>query len=231
VADFVVLASRSPRRRSLLEQLGVPIRVDAPEVDESPEPGEAPDRLVCRLSCKKATEVARRRPGSTVLAADTVVVLEGRILGKPRDAEEAKAMLRALRGRTHQVLTAVTVAQGGESETRLVASDVLLRDYSEGELAEYVDSGDPLDKAGAYAIQHAQFRPVARWEGCFTSIMGLPLRESATLLRRAGFDVPDRVNVVCRNAGAGSCCAAGSLAPNRKSPACRCEPVASRDAR
>ena len=116
-------------------------------------------------------------------------------------------MLRALRDRTHQVYTAVCVASGGELRSRLSVSHVTMRPYDEAELGAYVDSGDPLDKAGAYAIQHSRFSPVARWEGCYPSIMGLPLRLAAELLADAGIAVPGNVAAVCERLSGAVCCA------------------------
>jgi septum formation protein len=193
----LILASKSPRRRELLAVLGVTFTVDAAEVDETPLPGEAPDALVCRLCRAKAGAVAARAPQAIVLAADTLVTLDGALLGKPTDAAEAQAMLRALVDRTHQVHTAVCVAADGELFARLSTSDVTMRAYSDAEIAAYVASGDPLDKAGAYAIQHPIFSPVAAWHGCYTGIMGLPLGVTADLLREAGVVVPVDVAKSC----------------------------------
>jgi septum formation protein len=195
----LILASGSPRRQALLASLGVEFTVDTADVDETPAPGEAPDALVCRLCRAKARAVVERRPGATVLAADTVVALQGALLGKPAGAEEARAMLRALRGRTHQVYTAVCVAADGAERTRLSVSHVTLRAYDEEELAAYVASGDPLDKAGAYAIQHALFAPVARWDGCYPSIMGLPLVLTAALLAESGIAVRKDAAAACES--------------------------------
>jgi septum formation protein len=207
----LILASGSPRRQALLAALGVEFTVDTADVDETPAPGEAPEELVCRLCRAKAQAVAARRPDAAILAADTVVALEGVILGKPAGAAEALEMLRALRGRTHQVYTAVCVAAGGKLSTRLSVSHVTLRAYDEEELGAYVDSGDPLDKAGAYAIQHASFAPVARWEGCYPSIMGLPLKLAAELLVEAGIACRTDAAAACAPISGAGCCARGSM--------------------
>ncbi|MCX6028603.1 MAG: Maf family protein [Chloroflexi bacterium] len=204
----LILASQSPRRRSLLAALGLTFTVDAADVDETPRPDEAPADLVCRLGRIKAVAVAARHPRAVVLAADTVVVLDGTLLGKPVDPAEAWAMLHALRGRTHQVYTAVTVTRAGAPCSRLSISDVTMRPYSDAEIATYVASGDPLDKAGAYAIQHPLFAPVAGWTGCYTAIMGLPLGVAADLLREAGVLVPGDVAATCEGIG-GRCCLRG----------------------
>jgi septum formation protein len=214
----LILASGSPRRQALLSSLGLDFAVDTADVDETPLDGEAPDAMVCRLCRAKARSVAGRRPGAVILAADTVVALQGRLLGKPADAAEAFAMLRALRDRTHQVYTAVCVAANGDLRSRLSVSHVTLRPFNDEELTAYVESGDPLDKAGAYAIQHAGFTPVARWEGCYPSIMGLPLGLAAELLMAAGIAVPVDVAAACEQLSGGACCACDPQLPAVCSP-------------
>jgi len=222
----LILASQSPRRQALLAALGLTFAVDAADVDETPLPGEAPDALVCRLCRAKAQAVAARQPQAIVLAADTLVVLDGRLLGKPADPAEATLMLSALRGRTHQVYTAVCVARDGELRARLAISDVTMRPYTDAEIAAYVASGDPLDKAGAYAIQHSLFSPVAGWTGCYTSIMGLPLWLVTEMLAQVGITVPGTVAEVCGGLNGGTCCsnAPGDFVPSRfttiMSPGC-----------
>jgi septum formation protein len=203
----LILASQSPRRRALLAALGLTFTIDAADVDETPLPGERPDAMVCRLCRAKAQTVAGRHPDAIVLAADTVVVLGERLLGKPADDAEAAAMLRSLAGRPHTVLTAVALARHGGVESRLNASQVTMRDYSAAEIAAYVATGDPLDKAGAYAIQHPSFSPVAAWIGCYAGIMGLPLRLTCEMLAEAGVAVPGNAAAVCRGLNGGGCCA------------------------
>ena len=180
--------------------------VDAADVDETPRSDEPPDALACRLCRAKAAAVAARHVGATVLAADTMVALDGKLLGKPADEFEATAMLRVLRGRTHQVYTAVCVASDGNLVSRLSISDVTMRPYSNTEIATYVATGDPLDKAGAYAIQHAIFAPVAGWGGCYAGIMGLPLGIAAEMLADAGISAPVNVASVCRSLSGADCC-------------------------
>jgi septum formation protein len=192
----------------LLNALGLTFAVDAADVDETPRPDETPAELVCRLGWIKAQAVAARHPRAVVLAADTVVVLDAALLGKPAGPGEAWAMLTALRGRTHQVYTAVTVTRDGAAHSQLSISDVTMRPYSDAEIAGYVASGDPLDKAGAYAIQHPLFAPVAGWSGCYTGIMGLPLGVTADLLREAGVLVPGDIAARCEVVG-GLCCLRG----------------------
>ncbi len=192
----LILASQSPRRRELLHLLGLPFEVTVADVTEEREAGETPVEMVTRLSRAKA-EVATAQEGlsercsALVIACDTIVALEGRpegtqILGKPRDSQEARAMLRLLRGRStsgrstsgrsHVVYSAITVLnQARQTVTQLAKTRLTMRTYTEREISTYVASGDPLDKAGAYAIQHEGFHPVATIEGCYASVMGLPL--------------------------------------------------------
>ena len=205
----LVLASQSPRRQALLIALGVTFTVDAADVDEISLPGELPDALACRLCRAKAAAVAARHPGAAILAADTMVALD-HAAGQAGRCVEAAAMLRLLRGRTHQVYTAVCVAHDGSLTSRLSLSDVTMRPYSDAEISAYVTTGDPLDKAGAYAIQHPLFAPVAAWTGCYAGIMGLPLRMVAGMLAAAGIAGPANVSQVCENLSGGSCCARAS---------------------
>ncbi len=182
----LVLASASPRRRELLSSLGRPFDVQVADVDERPLPAENPSAYGLRLALAKARAVAEvlASAPATVLGADTLVVLDGRILGKPADPDEARAMLALLRGRRHEVLTAVAVVDPrGGSITDLAVTGVWMRAYDETDVDAYVDSGDPLDKAGAYAIQHRGFRPVQRLEGSETNVIGLPLALVDRLIR------------------------------------------------
>ena len=183
----LVLASASPRRRALLEQLGIPLRIDPAHLDENVREGEPAEQYVIRLARQKAEAVHARHPVDTVLAADTSVVLEGRILGKPGTAEEAVEMLRALSGRTHQVMTAVAVAGAG---ARCVAASVTFAAASEAALRWYVSTGEPVDKAGAYAVQGIGGFLVERIEGSYSAVVGLPLVETLALLREAGYILP-----------------------------------------
>jgi septum formation protein len=229
----LILASSSPRRRELLASLGLPFSVVAPDdgetegpgIDETPRPGEPPPDLVKRLSRTKALAVAAHlpaRPGSpanhpnrprvVIIAADTVVVLAGEILGKPADPAQARHMLKRLRRRRiHHVYTGLTVGSweagengeivrpaGGSARpvsnsqliTRLTHSQVWMRPYTDAQIEAYVASGDPLDKAGAYGIQHQSFAPVERLTGCFANVMGLPLAELAGVLAELGVALP-----------------------------------------
>ncbi|HMH83128.1 MAG TPA: nucleoside triphosphate pyrophosphatase [Gemmatimonadales bacterium] len=186
----IVLASGSPRRRQLLEMLGIPFRVVAPDVDETLGPAEQPEGYVTRLAREKARTVAARERDAVVLAADTTVVLRGRVFEKPGTPDQAADMLRRLQGRKHQVLTAVAVASDGRLEHALDVTDVTFRRLSSQLIAEYVATGEPLDKAGAYAIQGKGAALVEGIHGDFFGVMGLPLRLALDLLAR--FGVPYR---------------------------------------
>jgi septum formation protein len=182
----LLLASRSPRRAELLRTLGVAFRVVDVEVDETPGPDESPAGYVGRLARDKAR--AGRGAGSApVLAADTTVVIDGAILGKPVDAAEASAMLERLAGRVHEVFTGVAVidARGVLHET-VVRTAVRFRPLATGEIAAYANSGEPLDKAGAYGIQGLGGALVAGIDGSYSNVVGLPLAETLALLDAAG---------------------------------------------
>jgi nucleoside triphosphate pyrophosphatase len=190
MAPRLVLASQSPRRRELLAQLGIALEVRPARTDETPRPGEPAREYVLRVARDKARAV----PGDVVLAADTAVVLTGEILGKPRDAADARRMLEALSGTRHEVLTAVCVrrndgARAVELEA-VVATAVRFARLGPPELDWYVGTGEPLDKAGAYAIQGAGGAFVEAVEGSVSNVVGLPLAETAELLRRAGYPLP-----------------------------------------
>jgi septum formation protein len=196
VHSFVYLASQSPRRRELLDQLGVrhelllPADADAAEALEALEPGEPPAAYVQRVTALKLTAAVRRRRGlglapAPVLAADTTVALGRRILGKPVDAAEARATLAALSGRTHRVLTAVAVHDGRRVHAALSVSHVHFAALGAGVIDRYVAGGEPFGKAGAYAIQGPLAGWIARIAGSHSGIMGLPLFETAALLRDA----------------------------------------------
>ncbi len=199
--SFIYLASQSPRRSQLLQQIGVTHRMlpagdeEDAEALEALVPGELPDVYVQRVTRLKLAAACRRLaqrglPPAPVLCADTTVALGRRILGKPADAAEATDMLRRLSGRTHRVLTAVAVHDGRRSRAALQVSHVRFAAMPEAAIAAYVASGEPFGKAGAYAIQGAVAAWVAHIDGSHSGIMGLPLHESALLLRAAGVAVP-----------------------------------------
>lgn len=198
----IYLASRSPRRRELLKQIGINfelllLREDprrGSDVDETPLPDEPADAYALRVASAKAAFAARQAmqrslPQHPVLAADTTVVLDGRILGKPADAGHAMQMVQALSGREHQVITAVAMARREQLETRISVSSVRFREISEFDIRRYITSGEPLDKAGAYAIQGRAAAFITRIEGSYSGIMGLPLAETADLLQRFGIEI------------------------------------------
>jgi septum formation protein len=191
----LVLASASPRRRDLLSRLKVPFSAVPARIAETPRPGETPRALAERLAREKAEAVAAhlgRTPRRVVLGSDTIVVLEEEVLGKPRDAEHALALLRKLCGRTHRVMTGIAVVESdtGRARSRVVESQVTLREAEEAELRDYVATGESLDKAGAYALQGAGRRFVTGVEGSETNVIGLPLEETLALLQDAGVEIP-----------------------------------------
>ena len=189
----LILASASPRRRELLERLGLPFEV-RPSGIEEPLAAEVPaSTLATTLARAKAADIADRLraagEAALVLGADTLVVLDGQPLGKPTSRSDARAMLRALRGRSHEVVTGVVVRDAdpaGRELTEAVVSQVLMRDYTDDEIAAYVATGEPDDKAGAYAVQGRGRRLVSRVDGCYTNVVGLPLRTTARLLQAFG---------------------------------------------
>jgi septum formation protein len=193
ITPLLTLASASPRRRELLAQLGLACQVRPVDIDESPRTAESPEAYVRRLAREKARAAWERHAegdGLPVLGSDTTVVLDGEILGKPADAAEAQAMLARLSGRTHEVLTAVAVVQGAHECAMLSRSHVSLRGTTVAERAAYAASGEPLDKAGGYAIQGLGAVFVERLEGSYSGVMGLPLYETAQLLAEFGIVVP-----------------------------------------
>jgi septum formation protein len=192
----LILASSSPRRKALIATLGIDFEIIKPHIDETQHPGEAPLDYVRRLSQEKAAAVAAQHDApALVLAADTIVVLaadtigitaDGEILGKPADADDARAILRRLRGRAHSVCTAFTLLNitTGEHFTDVVQTRVHMRPYTDDEIDAYIATGDPFDKAGSYAIQHTGFTPVERIEGDYNNVVGLPLDAVHAALKR-----------------------------------------------
>lgn len=194
----IYLASRSPRRRELLGHIGVKFHLllfrtrpgEPPDVDEEPREGEDPRAYVVRVACDKAAAgwkrmLERNLPRAPVLAADTTVALEGRIYGKPRDRAEAESMLATLSGKRHEVLTAVALQYEDEVDTALSVSEVQFRELTPEEIRDYVATGEPDDKAGAYAIQGRAALFVSEIRGSQSGIVGLPLYETAQLLQKA----------------------------------------------
>jgi septum formation protein len=187
--DFIYLASGSPRRRELLQQIGVPFRVVGTAVDEAVRAGEAPAAYVERLAADKAGAGwagSRDEADVPVLAADTAVVVDGKALGKPVDRQDAEDMLRQLSGRTHEVLTAIALLTVNGLESRISRSEVTFRSLAAQEIRHYWETGEPADKAGAYAIQGRAAVFIADLRGSYSGVMGLPLFETAELLSKAG---------------------------------------------
>lgn len=186
----LILASASPRRRALLEQIGVPHRVVPADICEAVIPGESPQTYTQRLALEKARQAAvGLAADSVILAADTTVALDGLLLGKPDNEAEAVAMLMALSGRTHQVMTGVAVISSQGEEVICVASDVSFAPLDVAQCHTYWQTGEPRDKAGAYAIQGLGSVFVTRLNGSYSNVVGLPLHETATLLQRHGVRV------------------------------------------
>jgi septum formation protein len=190
VNSTLILASASPRRRELLTQAGYRFAVDPSSIPESRRPEEDAIRFVTRLAREKAEEVFARHPSSPapplVLGADTVVVCDGQVMGKPADAADAQRMLLLLSGRTHQVVTGVAVVWGlGSAEVAAEMTQVTMRTLSPEEVAGYVATGEPIDKAGAYAIQGYAGRWIPRIQGCYFNVVGLPLALVTSLLEGA----------------------------------------------
>jgi MAF protein len=205
---MLVLASSSPRRVQLLSLLGVEYQVLTAEIDERLRAGETPEEYVSRLAVSKSKAInPLSTERSVILAADTAVVDENHILGKPVDANQAINMLRKLRARTHYVFTCLSVRDKSTEEviTDLCVTEVSMRSYNESEIKDYVDSGDPLDKAGAYAIQNAGFNPVQEISGCYTNVVGLPLCHLTELLKQKKIKHQEFTTVGCRSSHGYNC--------------------------
>jgi septum formation protein len=188
---MLVLASQSPRRREILAAAGIAFTVRATGVEERRLPDEPPEAYVERLSREKALAAAAL-PGDFVLAADTVVVAGGEVLEKPSSPSDAARMLRLLAGRRHSVLTGVCLRHDGEAWTAVESTSVTFAPLSEHEIADYLASGEPMDKAGAYAIQGLASRFVTGIEGCYSNVVGLPIARVCALLKAAGYQFSAR---------------------------------------
>ena len=187
----LTLASASPRRRELMARFGLDYTVQAAAIDESPRVDEPARDYVIRMASEKALAVAAQHPDRAVLAADTSVVLDGRILGEPSDEAQAREMLESLSGRSHEVMTAVSLVTSGTNSTRnvrnrLSITEVCFAVLSSAWIAAYVATGDPMDKAGAYGIQNAAGLKISRIHGSYSGVVGLPLYETGELLEAAG---------------------------------------------
>ena len=181
----LILASASPRRRELLSLFGIPFVIRAADIDEKMDPQKPPFDEVARVSCRKA-EAIEREETDTVIAADTIVVCDGRVLGKPHSREEAQTMLKLLSGREHQVMTGCTVLRGDRRETFTQVTTLHFRPLSDREISRYVDSGEPMDKAGAYGIQGGAALFCTGIQGDYYNVMGLPLCHLGDVLRQMG---------------------------------------------
>ncbi len=184
----LILASQSPRRKELLGLYGLPFSVRVADIDETMDPAASPAREVARVSRCKALAV-QRQPEDVVVAADTIVVCQGKILGKPRDPQEAKQMLRLLSGRDHQVMTGVTVLRGDECRTFTEITDLHFRELSDREIDRYVATGEPMDKAGSYGIQGGAALFCERMTGDYYNVMGLPVCRLGQVLKELASDM------------------------------------------
>jgi septum formation protein len=186
---MLILASQSPRRKEILETAGIPFQVKVANVDESVHSGEAPNSYVRRVAAAKAMAVPRE-PGDVILAADTTVVAAGQILGKPEDANDAKRMLRLLSGEFHEVLTGICIFSGTKLQIDAESTLVYFSKLSEEEIESYVHSGEPMDKAGGYAIQGLASKYIQRVEGCYFNVVGLPISLVYRHLKAVGVTKP-----------------------------------------
>ena len=200
-----ILASNSPRRRELLSLLLDRFIVKPPQIDEELTAGEDPEDYVRRVTERKARAVGDSltifpEQELVVIAADTTVVDDDQILGKPEDGDQAREMLKLLRGKSHRVFSGLALYRPEKDSlgVRLVTTEVTLRDFSDQEIEEYISSGDPMDKAGAYAIQNENFDPVPVFEGCFANVMGLPLCQLAALLEEHDLDWNPKISLLCQ---------------------------------
>ncbi|HQY90817.1 Maf family protein [Caldilinea sp.] len=212
----LILASASQRRQQFLRDLGLAYTVHVADIDETPLPNEDPAAMTRRLAEAKAEAVALRLQDAAqeqiIIASDTTVALENTIYGKPVDDEDAAHMLRALRNRTHSVISAVAVLRLPDRwlETRVNTTAVTMRDYTDAEIAAYVATGDPLDKAGAYGIQSSGFAPACALDGCYAGVMGLPLADLCDLLVARGVVIPHDPAQVCAAHNSFACCFAST---------------------
>jgi len=197
-----ILASGSPRRQELIQLLGVPWHVMVADVDETSVDHPDPAVNVVQTAQLKAEAVSLLAPpDAVIIAADTIVVLDNRVLEKPTGEAEAQTMLKQLRGRTHQVLTGLTIINKatGQEVTDLAQMNVPMRQYRDQEIEAYIATGDPLDKAGAYAIQHAGFHPVEKFDDCFAGVVGLPLCHLVRSLHKVGISIQIDIAAACQS--------------------------------
>ncbi|MBX3011812.1 MAG: septum formation protein Maf [Caldilineaceae bacterium] len=215
----LILASGSPRRQQFLRELGLDFVVQVADIDETPDVAEAPLALAYRLATTKARAVAARlaptHAPAVIIAADTVVALGDQQLGKPGDDAEATHMLTLLRDCTHEVHTGLSLLAwpAGTQETVINTTQVQMRNYTDAEIAAYIATGDPFDKAGAYAVQHPTFAPVCALQGCISGVIGLPLADLRRLLAAAGVEIPHALGPVCQRQTQFLCCQDSAALP------------------
>jgi septum formation protein len=185
----LVLASSSPRRAALLRDAGLTFEVAPVDLDERMQSGESPHEYVERLAQAKAAAAASKAPDAVVIGADTTVVVRGQLLGKPRDGADADRMLRLLSGRTHEVLTGICVRKGGRSLVHVEPSRVRMSPLNDAEIAWYVGTGEPFDKAGGYAVQGLASRFIESIDGSYSNVVGLPVASVYSLLKQLGCDI------------------------------------------
>src|SRR6266496_2992426 len=187
MTPMLVLASASPRRQELLRHAGIPFEVQPADIPEDPLPGEVARECAERLAREKALAIAEKRPTDVVLGADTVVVIDGQILGKPANMADAARMLRMLSGREHEVITGVCLVASGQWSVASETTRVTMSAIGDVEIADYIASGEPMDKAGAYAVQGVASRWIPRIEGDYSNVVGLPVALVSRMLRQLGF--------------------------------------------
>ena len=193
----LILASKSPRRQQLLAQLGYTFKCLSADIDESVHVDELPENYVRRLAIAKAQAIANKACGSIVLGSDTSVVINNEILGKPNSLPESLTMLTKLSGKKHQVMTSIAVVHGDKILSEVVTTQVHFKDLSEGEIIRYWQTGEPQDKAGSYGIQGIGSQFIKEIQGCYFSVVGLPLYQTAQLL--AAFDLPTPIQSCSNN--------------------------------
>ena len=183
---MIILASKSPRRKQLLSMMGLEFTVQTADIDETMDQSQPPEHEVAAVSARKAEKIAHEHPDDIIISADTIVVIDGKILGKPKDEADAAKMLRLLSGRTHTVFTGLTVCANGKPKTQVVGTKVTFRELSDAEIAAYIRTGEPMDKAGSYGIQGYGSMFVSHLNGDYFCVMGLPVCTLGEMLREAG---------------------------------------------
>ena len=183
---MIILASKSPRRKQLLSMMGLEFTVQTADIDETMDPSQTPAHEVAAVSARKAEKIAAQHPQDVIVSADTIVVIDGKILGKPKDEQDAARMLRLLSGRTHTVYTGLTVHANGKANTQVVSTGVTFRDLSDAEIAAYIETKEPMDKAGSYAVQGFFARYIDGLKGSYANVMGLPVHLVYQELKKLG---------------------------------------------